>query len=742
MTKWSLRHAGSAVRCFVVLSAGLTAGCEKIPSPSPSSTEVEPVLVAAAAAPTQLAPTVGTWSKLANPTPTTSGVVQLEVLTNGSVLLGDDNNSWWTLTPDRKGSYQNGTWLQVASSNYIRAYGPSTTLADGRFLMGGGEYTLGTSQSNIDIYDPVKNTWTEGPNDMPGIMGDTASSILPDGTFYVSSVIAPETYFLNPATLTWTQGPTIGTGTSGGEKGWTLLQDGTVLDAFYTGSYFANGVWTATGLLPNVLTVHSEIGPMSLLYSGKVIQFGASDLKDPPVVGNTAIYDPNGHTWAAGPSAPDGLQWADTSAVVMANGHVLTTTSADTDEGGGKIQAIWEYDPTVDATTCAATPSTCFTNVSAGDPNLTKPFFLALPDGEVLVADQTTDQKYLLYKPNGSPALAWRPTLTSLSAPSGGVYTLTGTQLNGLTNGTSFGDDLNSASDYPIVGLKDTLGLGNVYYARSYQFNQMAPLVNTTGSCSFVLPPSIPMGSYVVFVSASGVTSSNSLPLNVQGMHVMSVTGSTSVSPGSTAVMTVTISGFAPNGGTLVTLASDNTGVATVPASVTVPAGNTKVSFLLTSRGYGVAHISASVPNSQFQPASLEFGWNVNSVYANQVDVGVTCYPCSLVRGRNDAKMPTGATSSDAWTVNISNAAPGAGVVVSLQSSDTRLATVPASVTIPSGQKSATFQVSRGSQLFGSTSPVTITATLGPGFSKSNSIVTFDSNTVQKFLAQQSLLLL
>lgn len=726
--KIASKSARGFFRGLAVLSIGVITGCETAPTSGSASNAAD----SAELTTREAALTVGTWTTLVNRTPTMSSIqLQLELLSDGTVLVGEGGTSWYKLTPDNTGSYQRGTWSQVASSNYFRVYTPSTILSDGRYLIAGGEYVAGTSQANVDIYDPVRDTWTEGP-DMPESIGDTASSILPNGTFYVSSGSSPDTYILNPSSLTWTSGPEIGTGGSGDEKGWTLLQDGSVLDAWTTGSYFVNGVWTATGPLPNTLvTDNNEIGPASLLLTGKVIQFGAAEA---PAVGNTAIYDPGSHTWTAGPSAPDGLQWGDTSATVMFNGHVLVQTTAGT-TSTGTAHAIWEYDPTAQ--------TQMFTEVfgpekpnSNGPAHLLFPIFLPLPNGQVLVADpnggSNFDPFFHLYTPAGAAVSGSQPTLTSLSVPAGGVYTLSGKQLNGLTNGSSFGDDRNSVSDYPIVGLKDTSG--HVYYARSYQFNQMAPLVNTSGSCKFVLPPSIPNGSYSVFVSASGVASTNTLPLTVSGSHAMSVTGPTSVSPGSTGTMTVTISAAAPAGGTRMTLASDNTGVASVPSSVTVAQGHTTATFTLTSHGYGIAHISASVSNNQFQPVVLEYGWNVNLVADNQFGdgCGPICPP-----GRNDPSLPTG-SSSDQWTVYISNTAPSSGVVVSLQSSDTRWASVPATVTVPSGAKSATFQVSRGSQSWGA--PATVTATIGVG-SKTNSIITINSADFPQLAAPAGLLL-
>jgi hypothetical protein len=165
----------------------------------------------------------------------------------------------------------------------------------------------------------------------------------------------------------------------------------------------------------------------------------------------------------------------------------------------------------------------------------------------------------------------------------------------------------------------------------------------------------------------------------------------------------------------------------------------TSATFILTSHAFGFARISGAVPNSQFQPAVLGFGWNVNSVYDNQI---VSCappngggYPCGPNR-RGDPTMPTGA-SHDQWTVNISNSAPSSGVSVMLQSSDSTMASVPASVTIPSGQKSAPFQVLRGSQSWGAL--VNITATIGPS-SRTNSISTINSADFPQVAAFRSVL--
>ena len=71
------------------------------------------------------------------------------------------------------------------------------------------------------------------------------------------------------------------------------------------------------------------------------------------------------------------------------------------------------------------------------------------------------------------------------------------------------------------------------------------------------------------------------------------------------------------------------------------------------------------------------------------------------------------APASSTGTVSLSGPAPAGGLTITLTSSDTRKARVPATVTVPAGQSTATFTVtSLTGQLGGGQNPVTITATL------------------------------
>src|SRR5262249_53298106 len=90
---------------------------------------------------------------------------------------------------------------------------------------------------------------------------------------------------------------------------------------------------------------------------------------------------------------------------------------------------------------------------------------LVLPSGQVML-NYGNGQAYL-YTPDATVNPAWRPTITGIVAvPNPGgpdTFQLTGTQLNGISEGAAYGDDAQMATNYPIVELKGASG--NVVYA-------------------------------------------------------------------------------------------------------------------------------------------------------------------------------------------------------------------------------------------------------------------------------------
>ncbi len=180
-----------------------------------------------------------------------------------------------------------------------------------------------------------------------------------------------------------------------------------------------------------------------------------------------------------------------------------------------------------------------------------------------------------------------------------------------------------------------------------------------------------------------------------------------SVTGGSASQGMVVLSGAAPSGGSTVSLSSSNTSAATVPASVTVAAGSSSASFTVNTSAVSSttsANITASMSGVS-QSATL----TVQAPPPPTVTISLlTLSPTSLVGG-----------SSSQGTVYISSAAPSGGSSVSLSSSNTSVANVPASVTVAAGATSATFTVTTKSVT--TSTSVNITGSLG-GVSRSASL--------------------
>ena len=432
----------------------------------------------------------GTW------TATTASGGSLEaalLLTDGSVICHTYGTytTWFKLTPDARGNYANGTWTQIASNALGRLYGQTAVLRDGRVFYGGGEYLQGTNDHNTcEVYDPLADQWTAGPDSLYNALGDTGAAILPDGRVLCSNWTDTNTDIYDPTSNSWTNAAPM-TVSSGDEETWNTLSDGSVLSTYYIGQRYipSQNLWLPTGALPAPLVNNGEIGPGLQLYDGRVFVLGAT--------GHTAFYTlpqtlTGAGSWAAGPDMPNGLEAADTPACVEVNGKVLCLGSP-TDYASA---TILEFDPATNSfSTVSLPPGLTSINFSAR--------MLALPNGQVLLTENSSNA--WVYTPVGGPQPNWAPAVSSVVPNNNGTYTVSGTQLNGLTNGASYGDEANPYTHYPIVYLVD--GVGNVHFARTSNFSQMSPSApGGHQTADFTLPAGT-QGTYNLFVSASGISS-------------------------------------------------------------------------------------------------------------------------------------------------------------------------------------------------------------------------------------------
>ena len=492
----------------------------------------EPALTAEEIAAAQV-PGPSPWTKTTNSPPAGAPVGTTLLLTDGRVLAHNDNTpDWYTLTPDNLGSYINGTWTKVASlpAGYMPLYFGSVVLRDGRVLIEGGEYNGGSTQAETTkgaIYDPVANTWTTvfPPTGWTSI-GDASLIVLEDGTAMLAE--GPDTKqaaTFNAQTLTWTSFNHLEKFDINSEEGWTLLPNGTLLtiDTYLPKSaYDKNGVnyeifnpstnlWSLAGTTPvqlwssakgcggKAVATH-EVGPALLLPNNTVFAVGANQCGR----GHTAIYNVASETWTAGPDLPDSggnhNDAEDAPAALEPNGKMLIQTSRNTGCGVNipycPPSTFFEWD------------GTSLTQV-AGPPNAVNDAsfqgrLLVLPNGQILFTDGSTDIE--VFTPSAGN-YSYKPTASPPSAvPRGTSFTLEGTKFNGLSQANAYGDDYQSATNYPIVRITNN-ATGHVFYCRTHDFSYMGVRYNGAVATTVDVPANTETGASKLQVVANGIPS-------------------------------------------------------------------------------------------------------------------------------------------------------------------------------------------------------------------------------------------
>src|SRR5438270_4716781 len=450
------------------------------------------------------------WTKLNNAPPVSLGAMLL--LTDGRILFHEEPNcsgtgcsgmdftAWYILTPDANGSYVNGTWSQAASMppDYAPLYFSTAVLPDGKVLTEGGEYQCPAGQcapswTNLGaLYDPASDSWSSvPPPSLPtpwANIGDAESIILPNGTYMQSDCCgvalqmqsAPLAAYFDEASMSWTELNQSSKFDEYDEEGWTLLPNGKVLtvDAYVacpsdqpactaagnsgTNSELwnpATQTWSSAGSTIVQLWDSNcgagggsyEVGPAILRPDGTGFYTGASDCS----AGHTAIYNSATGKWTKGPNFPNNNAANDAPAAIETNGNVIVVASpypgtfsapANFYEwNGSKLNAF------------PAPPN------AVNDPSFVG-HLLVLPTGQIMFTDFTTDAEILTTA--GSWKSSWRPTILSFPksvSPGQANYSISGTQFHGLTQATAYGDDLQNATNYPLVRIVNTSS-GHVFY--------------------------------------------------------------------------------------------------------------------------------------------------------------------------------------------------------------------------------------------------------------------------------------
>lgn len=444
------------------------------------------------------------------------------LLTDGTVMIQNfDTEDWWRLTPDITGSYEHGTWSQRGAmpAGYSPLYAGTGVLRDGRVIVEGGEYIAGNMAFSRRgaIYDPVADAWTEvSPPPGWSVIGDASGIILADGHFMLANCCTPQAALLDDATLTWTA-------TGGGkadindEESWTLLPDGTVLtvDANNLGDLKLSelfdpktGTWSSAGdtvvqitdLNPDGSGSH-EVGPAILRYDGSVLATGGN--------GHDARYDVATKTWSTAPDLPNlggQLDIADGPGALLPDGTVLVAASVGV---FNTPTHFLEYDGT--AFTEVTAPPNAGANSSYNN------FMVLLPTGELLLTDFSSDVE--LYTPAHGvvdaavPVILTEPALVDGATPRvpspdlfvGRTFELEALRPNGISEGSFYGDDQQSPTNYPIVRLN--YPNNHVIYCRSHTHSTRSIAPDTHGTLRFDVPATAERGAATLQIIANGIAS-------------------------------------------------------------------------------------------------------------------------------------------------------------------------------------------------------------------------------------------
>ncbi len=184
--------------------------------------------------------------------------------------------------------------------------------------------------------------------ELTGCLGDDPSALLSNKQILVGDLANSNTYIYNAGSNSWTAGGTKVYPDSSDEEGWAKSSEGPLInyDLFQSiatnGSYaekydLTTGMWTgispsdgtANGTIPQLSSpaLGYELGPALRLQDGRIFEIGANQ--------NTALYDPETNTWAAGPSItgtlngiPSPFGSDDAPGAILPDGNVIFAADA------------------------------------------------------------------------------------------------------------------------------------------------------------------------------------------------------------------------------------------------------------------------------------------------------------------------------------------------------------------------------------------------------------------------------
>ena len=227
-----------------------------------------------------------------------------------------------------------------------------------------------------------------------------------------------------------------------------------------------------------------EVGPAILRPDGTVFATGSTPANSN--FAHTAIYTPGIGggigTWAVGPDFPQGDEAGDSFAALLPSGNVLVE---------GISGRLYEFDG----------------NVLHSGPFGFGSLFV-LPTGEIIVGGSQLYTSTGTYEPQWAPVIGRFPG----NVNRGATYKISGRQFNGLSQAAAFGDEFETATNYPLVRITN-ISTGHVFYAKTHDHSTMGVATgNQAVFTNFDVPPSAETGASTLVVVANGIPSA---PVNI-----------------------------------------------------------------------------------------------------------------------------------------------------------------------------------------------------------------------------------
>src|SRR5208282_1750480 len=319
---------------------------------------------------------------------------------------------------------------------------------------------------------------------------------------------------------------------------------------------------------------------------------------------------------------------------------------------------------------------------------------MILPTGQIMFTDFSGTVE--IYTPASGIVSGVAPTITSVSSSINSPSTdnsLSGTQLNGLTQNNAYGDDYQGDTDYPLVKLVEVNAPNTVYFATTHNetTHSIAPSISVT--TEFDVPTGLTAGSYNLYVITNGIASAP-VTVTVVASADFSLTAnptSVSIAQGGTGTSTITVvpeNGFSgsvtlsasglPSGVTA--QFSPNPATSTSTLTLTVSGGAATGTSTVTITGNATLDISSITTSGDFALVTSSKPCGSTLAPGTNCKIEVTFTP-----------LQVGALTG---TVSITDNAPGSPQTVPLSGTGTAQATLtPATWTFATTKVGATSKV-------------------------------------------------